>query len=159
MLNLRSVIAEDRKIIWEWANDPITRAASFSSAPIPWNEHIRWFAGKLADPNCQFFMILDAHDCPIGQIRYDIEEREAVVSIALASSQRGQGYGRQVLCKASQGIFENTAVELIHAYIKPDNVRSIHVFSSAGFINEGLSKLQEYPAFDFILLKKTENIR
>jgi len=57
---LRSMEAKDCRLIWQWSNNSATRAASFSSNEISWIEHSQWFASKLGDPNCLFFMVLHA---------------------------------------------------------------------------------------------------
>lgn len=135
MIKLRPVEFTDSKTIWEWANEPTTRSVSFSPEPIPWEQHSRWFSEKLLDPHCLFFMVLGADDMPIGQVRYDTDGNEAVISVGLAADHRGQGYGSQAIQLASRHVFARTAIEAIHAYIKPDNSSSIRAFTRAGFID------------------------
>jgi spore coat polysaccharide biosynthesis predicted glycosyltransferase SpsG len=48
-LSLRPANADDARLIWEWASDPTVRAVSFTSVPIPWETHVRWFDSKLSD--------------------------------------------------------------------------------------------------------------
>jgi len=36
LLRLRPVCADDCRMIWEWANDPLVRSQSFANDPIPW---------------------------------------------------------------------------------------------------------------------------
>jgi UDP-2,4-diacetamido-2,4,6-trideoxy-beta-L-altropyranose hydrolase len=151
---LRPVQVDDCRLIWVWANDPTTRAASFSSEPILWEQHAAWFIAKLADPRSLFYIALDARSVPVGQIRYDIEGAEAVVSVGLAPDWRGRGYGNVIIRLGSQRVFENTSVSLVHAYVKPDNVSSAHVFAQAGFINSGLTEIKGHPALHFILTKR-----
>lgn len=152
-LALRPVQADDCHLIWEWVNDPATRANSFSTAPIPWERHRNWFMTKLADPQSRFYLALDSVAAPIGQIRYQIEGQTAVVSVSLAPNQRGRGYSDQIIQLASQQIFENTAVKLIHAYIKPDNVASIRAFTKAGFVSGGTTEMEGHSALHFVLRK------
>jgi len=156
VLKLRFVKAEDCSMIWEWANDPTIRSVSFSSEPIPWESHSKWFSAKLLDPNCLFFMVLGLNDIPIGQIRYEVDGNEAVVSVSLAPGQRGKGYGGQVIQLASQKVFDSTHVELIHAYIKPDNLSSIRAFTRAGFSDSGLVEVRRNLARDYIIQRKDE---
>jgi RimJ/RimL family protein N-acetyltransferase len=151
-LTLRLVQASDCRLIWDWANDITTRAVSFNAEPIPWENHTLWFAAKLADPRCLFY-IAEHAATPIGQIRYEITEQTAIVSIGLAPNQRGRGYGRQIIRLAAQQLFKTTQVKLIHAYIKPDNSASVHAFSQAGFSNNGAITVKGQPALDFILQK------
>lgn len=150
-LKIRFAKPEDCQLIWEWANDPNTRAVSFSSEPIPWESHVKWFSAKLTDSNCMFFIALDANDFPIGQIRYEVDGTEATVSVALAPSQRGKGYGTQIIQMASQKVFDCMSIGIIHAYIKPDNTTSIRAFAKVRFSNNGLIEVHGNPALDFIL--------
>jgi spore coat polysaccharide biosynthesis predicted glycosyltransferase SpsG/RimJ/RimL family protein N-acetyltransferase len=153
-LSLRPEQADDCRLIWEWANDPITRAASFSSKPIPWKQHKAWFATKLTDTQCLFYIALNAAKVPVGQIRYDIEGQEAVVSVALAPGCHGHGYGSQIIRLASQQVFENTSVNVVHAYIKTDNIVSVNAFAKAEFINDGATEIKGHPALHFVLRRK-----
>ena len=144
-------------MIWEWANDPTIRSVSFSSEPISWERHSQWFRAKLMDSNCLFFIALDADGIPIGQIRYELQAAQAVVSVALASGQRGKGYGVYIIRSASRQIFESTFVELIHAYIKPDNLSSIRAFTKAGFSDFGSVDVNGNFARDYRIHRKSEN--
>jgi UDP-2,4-diacetamido-2,4,6-trideoxy-beta-L-altropyranose hydrolase len=152
-LTLRSAQSGDCRLIWEWANDPLTRAVSFSSEPIFWQGHVKWFTARLADPNCLFYVALDAAKMPVGQIRYQIQGQEAVVSVSVSPGCRGRGYGSQIIRLASQKVFESTAVNLIHAYVKSDNVASVHSFSKAGFVNQGLAEIRGHSALHLVLQK------
>ena len=152
-LTLRPVQADDCHLIWEWANDPVTRVASFSSESIRWETHVEWFTAKLTDPHSLFYIALDATGTPVGQIRYHIEGQEAVVSAGLAPDQRGRGYGSRIIRLASQQVFENTTVSLIHAYIKLDNAASARAFSKAGFATISPVEVQGHPALHLLLRK------
>jgi UDP-2,4-diacetamido-2,4,6-trideoxy-beta-L-altropyranose hydrolase len=152
-VTFRKVCSQDCRLIWEWANDPITRSASFSSKQIPWEDHLSWFQAKLNDPQCIFLVAIDVNTKPIGQVRYQIENHVAVVSIALAPNDRGRGYGRQILSYTTQNLFSNGLVDQIHAYVKPSNTASIHAFTKAGFMQKGIVEVQDQLAIDFMLQK------
>ena len=51
-VRLRRAEANDSRMIWSWANDPLTRAVSFSSDPIPWESHVEWFRGAARRFEC-----------------------------------------------------------------------------------------------------------
>jgi RimJ/RimL family protein N-acetyltransferase len=150
---LRLANKSDCKTVWEWANDPVTRSASFSSDYIPWENHVKWFEAKLLDPNCLFYVVEDKNSSLIGQVRYEIEKNQAVVGIALASESRGKGYASPILRKSSQKAFESTTIEIIRAYIKPNNVPSLHAFAKANFTNNGLVYVHNHQAFEFMLYR------
>ena len=155
-LKLRFVAVEDCRSIWEWANDPTVRSVSFSSEPILWENHVKWFFAKLLDPNCLFFIVLDFENIPIGQVRYQIDGKEAVISVSLALDQRGKGYGSQAIQLASETVFRSTSVELIHAHIKPENLSSIQAFARAGFADAGFVDIHGNLARDYIMYRKIE---
>jgi RimJ/RimL family protein N-acetyltransferase len=90
---------------------------------------------------------------PVGQVRFDIENQEAIVSIGLASSLRGRGLGLAVLLKATALFFENSKVKKIHAFIKPTNHASIRVFEAAGFRWLEETQCKSQPAHHYILNK------
>lgn len=128
MIRLRPATADDARRIFEWANDPTTRAVSFSSEPIPWETHVAWFARKLADPACRLYVVCD-DDEPVGQVRLDHEGARATISVAIAEPHRGRGLGVAAIRAA---LLESEA-EAIDAFILDDNARSIAAFERAGF--------------------------
>ena len=142
LLKLRTVRQEDCEVLWRWANDPIARAASFSSEPITWDDHLRWFNKKLNSSNCYHFIAFNDQDELIGQIRFDVDEQlESVVSISLANNQRNQGYGKLILQMAINELLKYISVNNIQALIKPKNLASIKLFESVGFKNLRLSPI------------------
>ncbi len=155
-LSLRSVCTEDCRLIWEWANDPEVRAVSFSTEPIPWETHVKWFAARVQDSDCHFDIAGDGENCPIGQIRYEVEGDEAVVSLSLARHARGKGYGSQILTLGAAQIFNSLPVRMIHAYVKLDNAASRHTFAKAGFVNVGVVRVGQDTAIHFVLKREEE---
>lgn len=152
-LSLRYVRAEDCRILWEWANDPVTRAQSFSTEMIPWEKHVAWLESKQNDPSMHFYIAAEKKDVPVGLIRYQIDGQAAVVSISLAPEQRGRGYGAKIIQAGTQELWATTKTNIIHAYIKQDNIASIRAFTEAGFINAGIEEIHGCPALHYILRK------
>jgi UDP-2,4-diacetamido-2,4,6-trideoxy-beta-L-altropyranose hydrolase len=144
-LHLRPACADDSRLLWVWANDPLDRAASFSTEPIAWEVHQSWLARKLGDPSCRLFMVLDGNDVPIGQIRFELTGPEtAEISIGLAPTSRGKGYGARAIEVGVREIVSSTSIENVVALIKPGNHESRRVFEKAGFeqVGEELAKGQ-----------------
>lgn len=131
-LSLRPVGQQDCRLLWEWASDPEVRRVSFNQNPIPWDTHVSWFEKRLLDHETLFFIGV-VGDLPVGQLRYDVRQNEAVVSICVDPKMRGKGYASRLIELGSQQVFGNTGVELIHAYVKPENKRSARAFMNAGF--------------------------
>ncbi len=135
-VTLRPVAPEDCRRVWEWANDPGVRAASFSSDPIPWEAHQEWFAKKLKDPRCLFFIVLDEGGEPVGQVRCDLQGREGIISISLVPYSRGQGRGGALIRRACQEVLARADVDGIVAFVRRDNEASRRAFLSGGFVFE-----------------------
>lgn len=139
----------DQRLIWEWANDPQVRAASFSTEPIPWESHVVWFAEKLAARNTHLLMVQTIDDQPIGQIRFDVTDQEADLHISLAKGKRGAGLAVPAIQAALCRLFASRECECVHAYVKPENAASIRVFEKAGFERMEMETVKGHSALHF----------
>lgn len=132
-LRLRAARPSDVDLLFRWANDPLARRMSFSSAPIPWDDHQRWFAAKLADPTCLLFLAEDGSDTPVALVRFDIRDERAVVSVSVAPEARGRGIGAHAIRLGAEEAKASARIGEVLAYIKPENTASIRAFRAAGF--------------------------
>ncbi|MEH2215297.1 UDP-2,4-diacetamido-2,4,6-trideoxy-beta-L-altropyranose hydrolase [Nostoc sp.] len=153
LLKLRCACPEDGRLLWEWSNDPDVRAVSFSIETIPWEEHFQWFQSRLHSPNCIFYIGVNRNNVPIGQIRYDIEGYEAIISISIDRKFRYQGYGCNLINLGCKNIFSDSNVNIIHAYIKSHNQVSIKAFYKADFKNMEKTKLGKHEAVHLVRKK------
>jgi UDP-2,4-diacetamido-2,4,6-trideoxy-beta-L-altropyranose hydrolase len=144
IIRLRPAREDDCNLIWKWANYPEVRDLSFSSVPIPLEDHIKWFNSKIKDPNCIIFIATDQKDLPMGVVRFDLEGKEAVISVTLDRNFRGMGYGKRIISIASHKLFEISSIEKINAYVKLNNENSYHAFLKANFkyVGEKITKGQ-----------------
>jgi UDP-2,4-diacetamido-2,4,6-trideoxy-beta-L-altropyranose hydrolase len=149
--HLRPVQAEDCRQIWEWANESVTRAASFSPGPIAWERHEPWFTAKLDDPNCAYFIALDGEGQPVGQVRFDVDGAEAVISVGLAGRRLGLGYGPELIRLGVRELFRTRPVERVNALIRTENLRSLRAFIKAGFTDLGNTTVRGQPAHRLVL--------
>lgn len=136
-VRLRPARPSDDHLLWQWANEATTRAMSFSAAPIPWEQHRAWFTRKLSDASCHFYIAVDEQDTPLGQVRFDVDENEAVISVSIDPAFRGRGYAAAMIANACRSLSHRDLVRRIHAYIKPENVASRRTFAKAGFAEIG----------------------
>ncbi len=158
-LRLRNAREEDCKMIWEWANDPETRKASFSSEKIPWEEHVAWFHRKLNDKDHYFFVAFNESDEPVGQVRFECAAGGAIISASIAPSMRGKKYGVDMITLGCRRLFaSNNTIEIVDAYIKPDNEASIAVFTKTGFKALEPTIVKKQASLHFILKKDTLTI-
>jgi RimJ/RimL family protein N-acetyltransferase len=144
-LNLRNADEYDRHLIWVIRNEPEVREASFNTSEIPWEDHKKWYAKALTDPTITMFMI-ELDEIPIGTIRFNQEDDEATVSIAISDGFRGMNYGTVALQMACEKYLETHKTKII-AYVKCGNVRSTKAFDKAGFTNHGIQIVSGFPSY------------
>ena len=150
-LTLRRATAQDCRLVWEWANDPEVRAASFSSDLIPWESHMRWYSAKLNDRNCFLFVVADEGGKPLGQIRFEMTGLGGVVSLSLAPQSRGKGLGPALIVRGTEQFFAQSNARIAHAYIKAENPVSVTAFEKADFKDAGSTDISGYLARHFVL--------
>jgi RimJ/RimL family protein N-acetyltransferase len=119
----------------QWRNDPETRKASIGQAPIPPDEHARWFAAQLAAPDVALYIIESGNDAhPCGQVRLNrLRDGGALVSIGLDSSCRGRGIGAAALRAVQAPECRPHWAATLYAVIRLDNPASRRAFEAAGF--------------------------
>jgi UDP-2,4-diacetamido-2,4,6-trideoxy-beta-L-altropyranose hydrolase len=137
-LLLRNATEGDTKLILDWANDPVTRGASFQSDPIPWERHVEWMAKQLAAKDVVFLIVelqgvVGQPGIPVGQVRFVIESQKATISISIAPEARGRGIASRAIREASEYLFRRRNVQQIEALIRTDNVASRRAFEKAGY--------------------------
>lgn len=154
MIKLRRATREDCRLIWKWANDPDVRAVSFSPEPIVYEHHVKWFKTRLNDSNCCFYIAENSNLAAVGQIRFDLKEKEAHISISLDRKFRGQGRGAKIIELAARAFLTSSDAKTIHAYIKKDNAASLAAFKKAGFSSVKSVLVNNQPAHHLVLSKK-----
>jgi RimJ/RimL family protein N-acetyltransferase len=130
-LTLRRATHADVDLYFEWANDPDVRRYSFTHDMIGYQDHIDWFALKIADPATHLFLLL-ADGTPVGQIRFLVSGVRAELSFSIAREFRGRGLARH-LVKLGAAAMNDLGAEIVIAKVKPDNQASIAVFLDCGF--------------------------
>lgn len=153
-LRLRRATKADCQLLWEWSNEPVVRAASFSSEPIPWAQHVAWFAARMDDPSHHIYLAVDVGSCPVGMVRFDLTGDVATISVSLAVHARGMGYGSQLIHMGAAALFAEGRTALMHAYIKPENQASLRAFKRAGFIYAGEATIRGSRALRLVLHRK-----
>lgn len=132
-LRLRAASPEDMLLLWQWANDSVTRRNSFNSEPISWAEHKAWYAERIASPDTRFW-ILEFQHVPVGQIRYDrTDANKAQISFSIAPVYRGRTFGTQLLRLSADLAGRELGVRAVEGFTFVENRASSHAFIKAGF--------------------------
>jgi UDP-2,4-diacetamido-2,4,6-trideoxy-beta-L-altropyranose hydrolase len=132
-LKLRSVRENDCQLLFEWAQDPVVRAASFHSAAISWEEHSHWFAERMQDPQSVIYIGENAAGEPVGVVRFQIKGESAVLSVNVALRFRGEGWGRELILFSTRDLVRANSAQRVDAFVKPENQASVRLFEASGF--------------------------
>ena len=124
-LKLRKASLADAEVLFEWRNDPLTRAMSGSADEVAFGAHLRWIERKLSDPACRLY-VAELDRVPGGTIRFD-GNGDSIVSWTVAPSFRGRGLCKQM---ARLGLEREGRVT---AHVHADNRVCRSVLAAVGF--------------------------
>lgn len=133
-VNFRPANRDDWERLFDWRNDPVTRASSRNTAPIKWEDHVRFCETNMASMSL-LTSIAECDGEPVGVIRCDTMPA-IELSWTVAPGQRGKGIGAAMVTKAAETCGSKTLL----AWIKPDNAPSRKVAEAAGFEYFGTRK-------------------
>lgn len=133
-IELRPARSDDAARLFAWANDPVTRAASFDREPIAWQIHVAWLAAVVRDHDRRLWIAEEA-GIPVGQVRVDrMPDGVGVVSIGLAPEVRGLGVGGTVLRMGLTAAVRELGIGRARAIVLATNLPSRRLFEGAGFV-------------------------
>lgn len=143
---LRRTIESDCRSSWEWAND-----SGEHSVSTPWERHMEWFRGRLADPQSILYTAVNRQGDPMGMVRYQLDGTRATLSINLGIPFRGKGNGRKMLFLTTEELFQNFGVTAIDAFVRTSNLPSIRLFERTGFRKAGVTTVHGKQAIRYVL--------
>ena len=129
-LHLRNARESDCKLLLGWANDPAARTSSFHSTNIQVEEHARWFAERLNDPQSLIY-IGEACSQAVGQVRFQFNGNGAVISVGIAPECRGKGWGATLVTQATRALARNRFIDHVDAFVKPETPLLFACFNGA----------------------------
>lgn len=131
-LELRQVLKNDCKLIFEWANDPLVRRNALNSQEIKWEDHLKWFHSRINDDKTKMYILVRETE-NIGQLRFEKENDYWKIDYSIDKRYRGMGMGKRIIELALREI--NGSVK---AWVKQDNIASCKVFEKLGFVKESI---------------------
>ncbi|MCW7493162.1 GNAT family N-acetyltransferase [Leptospira sp. 2 VSF19] len=129
-LVVRPATEDDCKLVFDWANEPEVRNASFHSEKIEWPEHTSWFLQKLKNPN-SLILIFEVDGSSAGQIRFDknIDEDFFLISFLIDKKFRGNSLGKDLIAKGIDYLVTKMPTPLLCVgFVKKDNIASQRAF-------------------------------
>jgi RimJ/RimL family protein N-acetyltransferase len=130
-LRLRRARPHDAEQFFVWRNDPDARAMSFDQSEILWSAHLEWFTRKLADYDTLMY-VLEVDGLPVGQIRFDFEAKEAVLSYGLDCLVRGRGWSSSLITAGMNELARLRPVS-VRAVVRSENGASRKAFTRLGW--------------------------
>lgn len=131
---VREATLEDREVIWQWWNAPVTRQMMKKNDYVPWEEHCAWFEGVLHDDDRILCVGLLGSE-KLGVVRFDLKgDRIYEVSINLNPAFRGEGLAPQILEASIEYLRGKRRVRKLFATLKKINIPSMKSFARADFV-------------------------
>ena len=130
-LVLRPATSQDIGSYFFWVNDPEVRSQSLITEPVSWLEHQVWFDQHLADPDSLMF-VLEAHDLPLGQVRFDCKADYALLAYSVDTIVRGRGLGTTLIRRGLQQL-ERRSPLTVSAEVRDGNQASAVTLTRIGF--------------------------
>ena len=139
MLTYRKATEADMLQYFEWANDETVRKNSINNSKINFDDHVKWFAAKLASADT-FFLVFLSGENKIGQLRLetDHQSREMVINFSIDRNFRGKGFGTEILSETFRFYSGLNINYPLIGFVKQDNGASV-----AGFLKAGFTRQQE----------------
>lgn len=131
---LRSVVAADAKLIFDWRNQPHIRAASHTQDVLKWDNHEAWFATAL-DRNDRFWRIYQEGERDLGAVMvvYD-GDGLGRWSFCIGEISAPRGAGGRMLALALSDLAANTEVCVVEGEVLKGNLASAKLHERLGFV-------------------------
>lgn len=134
---MRPVAPADARLLFDWVNRSDSLARKLNTcAPIVWEDHRRWLAERLDDPETAIW-IAECDGDPVGQVRMMGEPGGLVIDIYVVAPARGRGVARAMLAQACAMAGERWPGRTVIARVRRDNDASLRLFAGAGFLEIG----------------------
>ncbi|MCB1836368.1 MAG: GNAT family N-acetyltransferase [Alcanivoracaceae bacterium] len=125
-MKLRPVTLADARRLHDWRNDAQTRAASLSTAPVSWEDHLAWLSASLDNP-ARTLMIAERDGTAVGTVRADARNGMQELSWTVAPDARGQGVAKEMVL-----MFRATLPDKVCARVREDNMASRRIAEALG---------------------------
>lgn len=142
---IRKATSNDISDVFELSNKDYVRKYSINTAKILWDEHLKWFNNALESKNVVFYIVTNKDNIFLGQVRYNITNNDAIISISLIDKLIGKGLSKSILDNAINALFqERIEVRTITALVSESNFPSLKLFNKLNFrletTNDGINQ-------------------
>ena len=130
-VSLRPADDGDGEILLQWQREGGARQFARNPRVPDAVEHADWFSRKLSEPGCVFH-IIEVEKTPAGFLRLDYGAAGDTYEVSIGVSERFQGKG--VAAAALAIVRRLLPWADLRAFVKPDNTRSVGLFTGAGYV-------------------------
>ena len=144
--HFRIASEKDIKDVFHLSNEEQVRQNSINKEKIDYLDHVEWFSKVLNASDYRLYIVEDDKEF-LGQVKFQVIDVTALISISIHPTFRGAGYGKTIISEAINVLVADIPdIKEIIAFIDPKNTASIKSFLSAGFISIGTEKfgLEKY---------------
>ena len=150
LINLRSLKFQDLPFLYSLENDESLWELSQTQKPFSkevLSNYLKTAQRDIQETKQLRLMIISKSNEPMGFIDlfdYDEHNNRAGVSIVLVDTYRQKGYGKDALNLLVKFSFHELRIHQLYGNVLEDNLASISLFKSVGFVNVGLKKEWRY---------------
>ena len=135
----RRANSSDVNITFEWASNAVVRQYALTKNKIEFESHTVWFNSKVNDPNVYYYLAMVAEQ-PVGSIRFDLVENEAVISYLIDPKFHGNGFGKKIVEEGIALFRLDSQTYSIAGIVKNENKPSLKIFRDLNFKEEFLTE-------------------
>lgn len=157
LITIRLAQLEDLSLYLRWVNEPAVRENSIDSDQVNLEGHKVWFSNKLNSEN-SILLVMELNKSPIGQIRFDVVNKIALIDYSVDRGFREKGFGNILIKKGIKWFLKTSKVDetdVFRGVVKTFNTPSVKVFIKNGFKEVENLNSKEEKIFE-LLLKKTD---
>jgi RimJ/RimL family protein N-acetyltransferase len=156
----RKASEKDIKNVFELSNDEKVRQNSISKEEISYLDHVEWFSRVLDANDYRLYIVEDEKEF-VGQVKFQIFDGAASISISIHQAFRGAGNGKTIISESINFLrLDIPEMNEIVAFIDPRNTASIKSFLSAEFKSRGFQMfgLQKYNKYIYRIIRDKHDI-
>ena len=121
---------DDCELLYIWTNEEEVRKSSFNTNKINYEDHVKWFMGKLNSLETFMYIFKTNDEEPIGVMRLEkIDEDSMLINFSIDSKYRGLGYATKLLDLIKIKFEDYVLV----GKVKKDNIGSMKAFQKSGY--------------------------
>jgi UDP-2,4-diacetamido-2,4,6-trideoxy-beta-L-altropyranose hydrolase len=132
-LDIRKVNLGDLINVYKLSNEKLIRKNSLNQDKIIFENHVDWFNKIILDKNI-YFIVAYLNKKLIGQIRFEVIENSALISISISNRFRGLGLGQYIMLQSLKKFNKKfPCIKELNAVVKKDNKVSKTFFLNNNF--------------------------